>query len=325
MMPSAQSDWKLSKTISTLTIGELLEDITSRLAASGCASPRTDAEQLMCHVSGRSRFDLLLSRRDVLTDDDPLIQQLPVLVARREAREPLQHILGTAPMCALELDVGPGVFIPRPETELLAEWVVGEARRISAAQKKAASGAEGSVGKLRIVDLCTGSGALALAIADAVPDAEIFAVELDERALVWTKRNLDKCQKLWHDRGEPVRDIEIRQGDATDPDVLADIAGTVDIVVSNPPYVPDSTEVSPEVHADPRHAVFGGSDGLDVIRLMMNVVRGLLRRGGVIGIEHDDDSRIDIADVFGNDGEWEWVLCHQDLAGRDRFTTAVYS
>lgn len=299
------------------TVGSILSAAAGTLAEAGCASPLHDAEQLMMHVSGRSRTDLILSRRDAVAADDPLATDLPALVRRRAAREPLQHIIGTAPMGRLELQVGPGVFVPRPETELLAQWCVDAL-------------AAGNTGAPVVVDLCTGSGALALAIADAVPPARVTGVELDPRARRWADRNVAACRRLWAGEGVPrTGTVEVVAGDVVkhslvDGGALSHLRGAVDLVVSNPPYVPLSAEVSAEVRHDPQHAVFGGDDGLDVIRPMMNVVRELLRPGGIVAIEHDDASGPDMIALLRGTGEWRGIEVHRDLAGRDRFTTATF-
>lgn len=314
------------------TVGSVLAGVASALAAAGCASPQADAEQLMMHVSGRSRTDLILSRRDPLADGDPLLADLPALVARRVAREPLQHILGTAPMGRLELAVGPGVFVPRPETELLAEWCVGVLGKntLDDAPERRKAEAPGEHGPV-VVDLCTGSGALALAIADQVPAASVTGVELDPVALDWARRNVASCRKLWAgERAPRGGDVRVIAGDVTDPALvdgdgapLADLRGRVDLVASNPPYVPLATGVEPEVGHDPHHAVFGGDDGLDVIRPMMTIVSALLKPGGAVAIEHDDDSGADVSAVLAGTGLFRDIETHRDLAGRDRFTTAI--
>nr|WP_120491349.1 peptide chain release factor N(5)-glutamine methyltransferase [Corynebacterium lactis] len=294
-------------------LGELLRYVRTSLSDAGIASPEADARAIFGAATSMGPVDVIF-RGDQEYSDEAGRTRLSEMLRRRLGREPLQHILGTAPMLGLELAVGPGVFVPRPETELLAQWAIDEARKL----------VEGGVGKPRIVDLCTGSGALALAIADAVPESEILAVELSEEALVWTRTNLVDCQARWG--GEWV---SLVHGDVTDlaalraDEALATWWGRTDIVVSNPPYVPDDAEVSAEVLADPHTAVFGGSDGLDVIRPMMNVVDGLLRDGGVVGIEHDDSSGADMARLLGADWNYNAVAVQPDLAGRDRFTVGV--
>lgn len=308
-----------------MIFGELIATSTQRLSDAGCASPQWDAEALVMHAFGLTRTDLIFARRDEVPDG-PAFAELERLLARREAREPLQHILGTAPMMGLELQVGPGVFVPRPETELLAQWAIDQARGLI----------EAGVRNPKIVDFCTGSGALALAIADAVPETRVIGVELDPKAFEWAQDNLSMMQKQWGSGSlGNLRDVRIISGDVTDLGLLtgsqdqtkscdlADWIGLVDIVVSNPPYVPESTEVSAEVRVDPHHAVFGGDDGLEVIRPMMKLVNMLLRDGGVVGIEHDDDSGDDMIRLLGETWGYESVECHPDLAGRDRFSTAT--
>ena len=192
------------------------------LAEAGVDSPRVDAEYLAAHVLGVERGRLPL----IPLVDPPVIDQLHKLVRTRASRIPLQHILGWAPMGAINVEVGPGVFVPRPETELLMEWGL-----------KALVGVASPV----VVDLCTGTGALALSIAAARPDAVVHAVEIDPQALAWTRRNADARVAAGD---TPIR---LHSGDATDPLLLSDLDGQVDLVVCNPPYVPEGTPVQPEV------------------------------------------------------------------------------
>lgn len=301
------------------TVGEALAAAEAVLARAGVASPRADAEALAQHASGRSRADLVLSRRDVLDDADPLATALPGLVGRRAAREPLQHILGTAPMLDLELAVGPGVFVPRPETELLVDGAVSVLRTMI----------RGGIRRPVVVDLCTGSGAIALAVADLVPSACVVGVEKSPAALDWALRNLERCRGRWAAAPGPDRDVRIVAGDVTDPAILADggalagLAGRADAVLSNPPYVPESADVDPEVRADPHDAVFAGDTGLGVIRPMMTVVHTLLRPGGHAAVEHDDDGAAGVTAAFAEAGGFRDVACRRDLVGRDRFTVAT--
>ncbi|MBO0878740.1 MAG: peptide chain release factor N(5)-glutamine methyltransferase, partial [Pseudonocardia sp.] len=216
------------------------------------------------------------------------------LLARRARREPLQYLLGSAPMGPVEVAVGPGVFVPRLETELLLEWGL---RAIAETKEPT------------VVDLCTGSGALAAAVAASRPDARVYAVELDESALAWARRNL------------PERVVLVK-GDATDPDLLPELRARVDLVLANPPYVPDGTEVAPEVaEHDPRHAVFAGPDGLAVIRPLVALAVRLLAPGGAMAVEHDDTHHAAAPVLLAGYPELTDVVEHSDLAGRARFVT----
>ncbi|MHC1559284.1 peptide chain release factor N(5)-glutamine methyltransferase [Actinomycetospora sp. C-140] len=262
----------------------LLARVTARLTEAGVDSPRVDAELLVAHALGVPRSRLLLADPP---DDERAVDDL---VARRAAREPLQHVLGTAVLGPVEVVVGPGVFVPRPETEVLLAW----------AQRQA--GAD-------VVDLCTGTGALALALARSRPDATVHAVEADPDALTWARRNLAGSGVVLH------------EADVTAPGVLADLAGTVDLVVSNPPYVPEEVAVSPEVAADPHGAVFAGPDGLAVIRPLATLAHRLLRSGGAVGIEHDESHPAAVRSVLSRAGFTE-VTTLPDLAGRPRVATA---
>jgi len=264
------------------------------LAAAGVASPRFDAETLAAHVVGVERSRLMLHP---LVDED-VVEAMRGLVSRRATREPLQHLLGTAVLGPVEVSVGPGVFTPRPETELLLEWGL--------------QAIEGRASPL-VVDLCTGTGALALAVAACRPDAVVHAVESDPHALSWARRNIA-------DHGDPVR---LHAADVRDRGLLGKMESRVDLVLCNPPYVPDGTRVDPEVAAfDPPGAVFGGPDGLDVIKSVVAVSAGLLRHGGALAIEHDDTHAEVVPALLRRRRVFTDVQEHHDLNGRPRYATA---
>ncbi|GAA0801934.1 peptide chain release factor N(5)-glutamine methyltransferase [Spirilliplanes yamanashiensis] len=266
-----------------------LRAATSTLVDAQVASPRVDAELLAAHVLGVGRGRLAL----IDTIRAAEAGRLRALVARRAAREPLQHVLGTAAFRHLELAVGPGVFVPRPETELLAGW-----------------GIEHTAPGATVVDLCSGTGAIALAVATEARPGRVVAVERSPEALAWLRRNVDGR-------------AEVVAGDVTDPDLLAGLTGAVDVVLCNPPYVPAGTPVPPEVSGhDPAAAVFGGPDGLDVVRPVVALAARLLRPGGVVGIEHDDTQGDAVPALLRADGRFGEVAAHRDLAGRPRWATA---
>ncbi|MEV4281231.1 peptide chain release factor N(5)-glutamine methyltransferase [Actinoplanes xinjiangensis] len=264
---------------------------TADLARAGVASPRVDAELLVAHVLGVPRGRLLLI--DAIRPAE--LARFRELVERRAARIPLQHLLGTAAFRHVEPAVGDGVFVPRPETELLAGW-----------------GAERAGPGALVVDLCSGSGAIAIAIADETRAGRVIAVERSPAALAWLRRNT---------AAYPV--VEVVAGDVTDPGLLSDLHGSVDVVLCNPPYVPDGTEVPPEVAGhDPAEAVFGGADGLDVIRPVVALAAVLLKPGGSVGIEHDDVHGEAVPELLRADGRFIEVTAHDDLTGRPRYATA---
>ncbi|GHJ51873.1 release factor glutamine methyltransferase [Nonomuraea sp. TT08I-71] len=268
------------------------------LAAAGVEAPRAEAELLAAHVLEVPRGRLALA--DGLTPAQR--DRLDTLVDRRVAREPLQHLTGVAGFRHLELAVGPGVFVPRPETELLAGWGIEQARRSPAPL---------------VVDLCSGSGAIALAVAQELPSARVVAVERSPSALDWLRRNAAGRAAA----GD--RPIEVVAADVTDPGLLADLVGRVDVLLCNPPYVPRSVVVPPEVAGhDPDEAVFGGADGLDVIRPVVGRAAALLRPGGVLGVEHDDTHATAVPALLAADGRYERVEEHRDLVGRPRYATA---
>ncbi|GAA3175819.1 peptide chain release factor N(5)-glutamine methyltransferase [Blastococcus jejuensis] len=257
-----------------------------------------DAELLLGHVLGLSRAGLITAD-DV---DDGAARRFTALVDQRADRVPLQHLTGRAPFRQLELAVGPGVFVPRPETELLAGWVL-----------ERLSGLEGPV----VVDLGAGSGALALSIAHEHPGARVTAVERDPGAIEWTRHNAG----LRAAAGDTP--LEVVSGDMTDPGLLRDLDGIVDVVVSNPPYVPDDARVPQEVaDHDPPLALWGGPDGLDVVRGLLVTAARLLVPGGWLGIEHADQQGESLPALVRAHGGFTDVADHRDLAGRPRFTTA---
>lgn len=284
--------------MSRLPLRVAIAEAERNLADAGVASPRVDAEILAAHVLGTARSTLLMTP---LVDPD-VVEELRVLVKRRATREPLQHILGTAVLGPAEVAVGPGVFTPRPETELLLEWGLDAIR---------------DVRRPVVLDLCTGSGALALAFAVSRPDAEVHALEADPDALVWTRRNLDAHASSG---GRPVT---LHVADVRWPDLLVEQEGRVDLVVCNPPYVPDGTPVPPEVARwDPPGAVFGGADGLEIIQAVVRGATGWLRHGGALGIEHDDTHGETVPALLRRRRTLADVTEHHDLAGRPRFVTA---
>jgi len=277
-----------------------LGEAAARLAEAGVASPRWDAEELAAHVLGRPRAGLLTI--DALSADQAV--RFEALVAERARRVPLQHLTGVAGFRYLELAVGPGVFVPRPETELLAGWGIDVLR-------------DAGLARPVMVDLCAGSGAIALSVAHEVPSATVYAVEREPHALAWARRNADGREAA----GDPP--ITLVHGDATDPAVLAGLDGGVDLVLTNPPYVPDGAAVAPEVaEHDPGAALWGGPDGLAVVRRLVARAAALLRPGGWVGIEHADVQGGALPRLLAGTGDWSEIADHLDLAGRPRFTTA---
>lgn len=279
----------------------LIVEAAARLAEAGVASPLPDAENLAAHVLGVDRMRLALHPMVEPAEAERFGQ----LVDQRAARIPLQHLTGTAAMGEIDLAVGPGVFVPRPETELLFAWALAWLETLPHDHAPI------------VVDLCTGSGALALAIAHARPDAQVHAVEIDPDALTWARRNAD-------DRiADGDTPITLYADDVTDPTLLTALSGRVDLLVSNPPYIPDAALLDPEVaDHDPHRALFGGPDGLDVIRAMVPTIARLLRPGGATAIEHDDTNGGGVANLLAAAG-FTGIVEHPDLAGKPRFVVAI--
>src|ERR1700761_1672243 len=282
----------------------LLDEIAlaaARLAEVGVESPRAEAELIAAHVHGVKRTELHR------VPDSAFDARFWEAISRRAAREPLQHITGLAYFRYLELEVGPGVFVPRPETEVMTGWALDRLRAMDVAEPV-------------VADLGTGSGAIALAIAQEVPRARVHAVEADPIARAWAERNVSKyVESLPYTAGR----VMLHAGDFAG--ALTDLDGTVDLVISNPPYIPVGAYVDPEVSEyDPPAALWSGTDGLDAIRAAERTARRLLRPGGLVAIEHGAPQGAAVYWVFPEESGWRDTRNHKDLAGRDRFVTAVW-
>ncbi|ADB34076.1 modification methylase, HemK family [Kribbella flavida DSM 17836] len=268
----------------------LIAAATERLAAAGVASPEYDAAELLAFVCGVSRLQLGLV--DVTTAQQT---QYDVLVDRRAQREPLQHLTGTAAFRYRELVVGPGVFVPRPETEVLVGWMLDRLKDVEAPL---------------VVDLCSGSGAIAGAVATERPDSTVHAVELSPEACGWARRNLEGTGATLH------------EGDIDG--CLPELDGQVDAVIANPPYIPLTAweSVTAEVRDhDPALALWSGDDGLDEIKVVAATAGRLLKPGGWFGCEHADVQGESAPAVFAATGLFTEVRDQLDLAGRHRFAT----
>ncbi|MFF1541200.1 peptide chain release factor N(5)-glutamine methyltransferase [Microbacterium sp. NPDC058269] len=284
--------------MSDTSLAAVVRTAAQRLADVGVPDPLVDAELLAGHILGRRRGEVqaAIVRGDGI--DDAAVSALDEAVTRRAAREPLQHITGTAPFRHLELAVGPGVFVPRPETETVVQYAIDA---LLSSPESAPVG----------IDLGTGSGAIALAMATEVPHARIFAAELSEDAHAWASRNVAGVENLTlvlSDLGEAFPELD----------------GTASVVISNPPYVPDAAiPRDPEVRLfDPAMALYGGEDGLDIVRVLSSRALRLLRPGGLLVIEHGELQGESIRDLLTVDG-WRAPATHRDLTLRDRTTTAL--
>lgn len=256
-----------------------VREATRRLERAGVASPEYDARALLRHAT------------DSGSEPDELI-------AARASRVPLQHILGSAGFRYLELAVGPGVFVPRPETELLVDAV------LRALDGHAAP---------RVVDLCAGSGAIGLSVAHEHHSARVDLVEASGAAFEWLRRNAADRER-----------VSLHHADLAE--APSGCESTIDVVVSNPPYVPldERDIVDPEVRDhDPAEALWGGPDGLDVLRRVVDRATVLLRAGGTLVLEHSDRQWQSVPELLERTGFAE-VSDHNDLTGRSRFTTAVW-
>ncbi|PRC46680.1 protein-(glutamine-N5) methyltransferase, release factor-specific, partial [Mycobacterium sp. ITM-2017-0098] len=249
-----------------VTMRQVIDDAAATLAAAGVGSPRVDAELLAAHAAGTQR-----GRIAFVEPDATFIARVQELTAQRADRIPLQHLIGTAAFGPVTVHVGPGVFVPRPETESLLEWAL--AQELSA--------------NPTIIDLCTGSGALALALSQGFVGARVIAVDDSDEALAYARRNVAGTS------------VDLIRADVTDVDVLGELDGAVDLLVANPPYIPDGAPLEPEVaQHDPTHALFGGPDGMAVIEPIVGVAARLLAPGGRCALEHDDTTSRRTVDAF---------------------------
>lgn len=280
------------------SLASAIRAASQRLAAVGVPDPVVDAELLAGHVLGTSRGEVQAAviRGDEIAEHDA--SALVAAVARRETREPLQHITGTAPFRHLELAVGPGVFVPRPETETVVQYAIDALLN---------SAEPAPIG----IDLGTGSGAIALAMATEVPHSRVFAAELSEDAFVWASRNV-----------AGVDNLTLVQSDLRE--AFPELDGAASVVISNPPYVPNAAiPRDPEVRLfDPALALYGGEDGLDIVRVLSSRALRLLHPGGLLVIEHGELQGESIRNILTEDG-WRATATHRDLTLRDRATTAL--
>jgi len=275
----------------TRQLHHAIDAATEVLARAGVGSPRVDAELLAAHVAGTDRGRLTLIEPGV-----DFVERYERIVAKRAERVPLQHLTGTAPFGSVTVEVGPGVFIPRPETEALLEWALAQ----PLSQQPL------------VVDLCTGSAALALALWNHRPEARIIAVDDSDEALGYARCNVAGTS------------VELVRADVSTADLLNELDGSVDLLVANPPYIPDGIQLEPEVaQHDPPHALFGGGDGMVVINHIVDVAARLLRSGEFCGVEHDDTTCDRTVEAFTRAGRFGQISARHDFAGRPRFVTAV--
>lgn len=280
-----------------LTFKEFLQGGKEQLARAGFAE--VEAEHLLAHTLGISRMDLhnpltVESALSAIGDMTIVEETYWKLLDRRCAHEPLQYLTGTAYFRHLELKVGPGVLVPRPESELLVEAVLQHIEKLP--------------GAVSVIDLGSGSGALALAIATEATQTHVIAVEKSAEAIYWLKENVSFID-------EKVRILE--------SDVATALEGVkCDVVIANPPYIPDDEVLPKDVAThEPAVALFGGPDGMRSPRLFISAAARLLKPGGFLAIEHHETQAAEVGDVLTV--EFEDILLHKDLNGRPRFTTAV--
>jgi release factor glutamine methyltransferase len=282
-----------------MKLSAAIELASKKFELAGIESFQADSEILLGFVLDLSRGELQVKviTGESLTEAEET--KFLELVEKRAERFPLQHLTGVAYFRQLELNVGPGVFVPRFETETVTQLAVDALKAVPSENPIA-------------VDLATGSGAIAISLAVEVPNAQVFAVELSEEALVYTRQNFAKYAPK----------ATLVQGNLAD--AFPELNGQVDVLVSNPPYIPDDMiPVYPEVHLhDPSLALYGGADGLDLVRKVEASAKRLLREGGALVIEHADMQGDAIRELILSLG-WRQCSTHKDLSGRDRATTAI--
>nr|WP_267906393.1 peptide chain release factor N(5)-glutamine methyltransferase [Leucobacter chromiisoli] len=279
----------------------MLGEVRGMLESAGVENAHADAELILAHVIGETRGRVQALSVMGATVLDETVEAVREMAEERARRVPLQHLTGRAPFRGIELSVGPGVFVPRPETEVVAQFAVDALLAVPDPEPIA-------------VDLCTGSGAIALALASEVPTARVWAVEKSREAHAWAQRNV---ARLGEGR------VELLLGDLAEVDLGA-LRGRVHVLVSNPPYVPDAmVPRDPEVRDhDPGAALYGGPDGLDVVRAISRLARDLVLPGGALVLEHAEGQGRAIRELLAADG-WLATATHADLTGRDRATTAL--
>lgn len=285
-----------------------LIDATQRLTASGIETARTDAELLLCHV-------LEIPRARLLTVTELTREQRMAfegLLSKRMSRYPLQHLTGVAPFRYLELEIGPGALVPRPETEVVVEAAIRHLRALPA--------------PVHVLDLCSGAAPIALAIATEVPGAVVVGIEKFADAQQWAVRNRAKYASKIAAVGSS---LELVDGDVTMAGTYAPYARSIDVVISNPPYIPDGmVPRDPEVSLhDPKEALFGGADGLDIVRPLLDGAAYTLKDDGMLVIEHadaqgEDAGVLGVPEVVRAQGDFVDVVDHNDLTGRPRCTVA---
>ena len=280
-----------------MLLSELLTRGSELLRQAGIESAEVDAQLLAAHVLGISRGELQskLFTNDELSEE--LSKSITDIIRKRSERIPVQHLTGIAYFRNLELFVGPGVFVPRPETEIVAQFAITALKEIP--------------NEPIAVDLCTGSGAIAISMATEVPNSKVYAWELNPESEPWLRKNT---------RGN----VELVMADiAADHKLFSELEGVVDVVISNPPYIPnDAVPRDPEVRLhDPSLALYGGVDGMDIMRVVSRRALQLLKPGGLLVVEHADNQAQIVADLFIADG-WKEIESHQDLSSRDRAVTA---
>lgn len=280
------------------TVGAVLEEAERLLTDAGVWTPRDDAETLTAYVLGINRADL--SAQTLL--DMNTMDRLRRLVARRANRIPLAYITGRAILGGIEVSVGPGVFVPRLHSEPMLTWGLGVVSDVS---------------RPVIVDLCTGSGAIALAVAHNRPDATVYAMDCDPMALYFARCNADQCAAAGD---TPIR---LYLGDVTDLTMFTELAGTVDLVLANPPYVAEGTTLLPEWEEHhPRQAIYAGDDGLGVICGVVELAAQLLRPGGGVAIEHNVSQAESLLVLLQGHDAFTSVADCTEYRGQTRHTTA---
>lgn len=280
-----------------MDIKALLRDAKSQLAESQIS--QVDAEHLLAHVLGISRMDLhnpilLETTLTAVSDTDVIEEQFISLLDRRMNHEPLQYLTGVAPFRYLVIEVGPGVLVPRPESELLVDAVLAHIKNLPA--------------PVSVIDLGAGSGALALAIATEAKDTRVIAVEKSPEAIYWLKKNVSVI----------AQNVRVVEGDVAN--VLPGIK--CDIVIANPPYIPDTQALPRDVAGfEPHAALFGGPTGMELPTIFITAAARLLKSAGVLVIEHTEEQGAAIARELTLD--FESITLHDDLVGRPRWTSAV--